>query len=101
MAPASAVVALRTVTLPLAFAFGYFVNLASVSYVGRPEVAVDAPPVPVIVVTAVLVLVRVLFLTSSVHSSDLLVYVIRVGVEAFAGCPILTHAVKFLVSLQV
>ena len=76
MAPAAAAIALRARAFALAFTFGYLIRLASVSHVGRPEVAVYAPPIAVLVVVAFYVTVRALLLTAAVDAADLLVYVV-------------------------
>ena len=99
MAPSAALVALGTSAFTFALAFGYFVSLASVSCVGRPEVTVGAPPVAVLVVVAFYVTVRILLITSSVNAADFLVYVTRVGIETFTARSS-QFAVQLLVSVQ-
>ena len=100
MAPSAAVVALRAGTFTFALAFCYFVSLASAGYVGRPEVAVGAPPVAVLVVVALNVTVRVLLLTSAVDAANLLVYVTRICIETFAARPVLALAVQLLAGVM-
>ena len=97
MAPAPAVVALRTVTFALALAFGHFVSFASVSRISRPEVPIVAPPVAVLVKIPFNVSKWVLIFTIVVDTADFLIHVIRICVEAFATSPIFTFAVQFLV----
>ena len=81
-------------------AFGYFVSAPFTGAVSRPAVAVEVPPVPVLVVVALLVTVRVLLFTS-INSSDFLAHVSRIGVKTFTTGPVLALPVKLLVSVQV
>ena len=76
MAPSAAVVTLRAGAFTFALAFGDFVSFASFGYVSWPEVAVDAPPVAVLIEVPLKVTVRILLLTVAVNAADFLVYVV-------------------------
>ena len=74
------------------FALRYLVGFTgSVSW---PTVSIVIPPVAVLVVLAGLVSVRILLLAVPVNLPDLLVYVVRVGFEAFTACPVFAFAVQ-------
>ena len=99
VAPSTAAVALRAGPLAFALAFGHFVSFASVSGLGRPEVAVIAPPIAVLVEVALNVTVWILLLAVTVDAADLLVDVIGISIETFTARPILALAVQLLVCI--